>query len=142
MVAGMQLYSVTQDPMPLNMSGQALGLYLWLLEDAARHIDALRKQVADEVEARLQEGGRDPVAHYTVEQQYSRPTWTADRAALVSIAKVYGVDIVKGEAPLLTPTQAKNAGLPAPIVAQFSGKVPTGKRLKRIDTDNLSRLFI
>jgi hypothetical protein len=122
----------------LDMTPQAAGQELALLEDAAERIKHRRAGLEAQVEGMLRDGKR--VDGYTLQQSYSNLKWTAPTEKVLAVASMAGIDILKPQEPL-TPTQAKSKGLAESVIRKLAERQYTGDKLKRLTDKEMKRKF-
>lgn len=126
-------YSQTADM--VNPVAEALGLELDLLTMAAKIIEARKSGLEEQAEAMIRRGVRVP--GYTLERGQGRWKWnpTANKQEIADMCALVkpGLDIRK-PLDLITPTQAKDAGVTETILDLYADRPPGAMKLsKEID---------
>lgn len=122
---------------PLDLSDAALGLQLALVRRARARLDALQTGLEQVALAKIRAGGRVP--GWGVERGNGREVWDCAQDMVLAIGQASGVDLSKPG--VLTPNQARQAGVPAPVVSQFS-KRPLGEtKLVPMDASAAAKAF-
>lgn len=122
----------------LDMTPEAAGIELALLEDAAERIKHRKAGIEAQVEGMLKDGKRVP--NYTLQQSYSNLKWVAPTEKVLAVAQMAGINILKPQEPL-TPTQAKSKGLAESIINKLAERQYTGDKLKRINMNQTRKMF-
>lgn len=128
---------LAQQALPLVLGPAAVGLELSMLTDAAKRLHARIEGLATQGEAMARTGTLVP--GWVMEDAPGREVWTDARRA-IQLAKTCGLDISKPEASI-TPAQARQAGMPAALVAHVSGRPKAGKKFARLDESLARRIF-
>ena len=120
-------YSGAADPVELDADGAAVELRI--LDEAAARLEARRTGLAVQVEAALRNGQNVP--GWRLEPGRAKLDWLPDTSVdeVAALGSVLGVNLLKPPA-LVTPTQAKKAGVPEAIVGQYADRLPAALKLK------------
>jgi len=122
---------------PVELTPVAASLELRMLERASDRLQArvegLREFVADQIK----HGAICPWHH--VESSESSLRWSVGADQILAMGRLMGVDLSKPA--LITPTQAKKAGLDASVIAAYSGRVPGKMKLVADNPADVSRIF-
>ncbi len=120
---------------PLELSNDALGRELQLLQRTAVLLDARITGLAEQALRVMRAGGSVP--GQILEQGMGREKWAKSVDEVVALGELMGVALEKKG--VITPKQAIKAGIPAPVVRSYSETprgevklVPSGKRLAAI----------
>jgi hypothetical protein len=70
---------------------------------------------------------------------YGRETWTVDPATVAATGAAMGVDLVKPA--VITPNQARKAGLAPDVVASLAHTPQAGSKLKPVDASAAAKAF-
>lgn len=122
---------------PLTLSPEAVGLELTVLTEAAARLEARINglQVQGETMARA---GKT-VSGWHLLKKPSREKWT-DQKLAAGMARTLGLDIHKPDS-LVTPNQARQAGMPAEIVAAVSERPPASTKFEQMPEWHGRRMF-
>lgn len=120
---------------PDQLPPDALGAELVLLELLAKLVKARHTAIETQVEATLRAG--QVVGDWTLEPSYGRQRWTAPAADVALLGDMCGVDLRK-PVDVITPTQAKKAGVDAAVIRAYSEHPSTGMKLVR-DTNLINK---
>lgn len=124
---------------PLVLSPAAVGLELRTLEAAeaalAARISGLKAQAVA-----LFKGGAQ-VPGWAMVPTSGREAWREDKplAELLQLGELFGISLAKPAA--ITPGQARKAGMPEEVIAQYAGKPSRGLALERDDGSTARRVF-
>lgn len=128
---------ISHQGVPVVMSPEAVGLELTMLTEAAKRLEARINGLATQGEAMARSGNTVP--GWELEQSKPREQWHDTKKA-AAYGRMLKLDIVKAET-LITPRQAREAGMPAEIVAELSGRPPAGLKFKQVEESRGRRLF-
>lgn len=126
-----------QDFGVLEMSPHALGLELRALTRARTLLDARVKGLESEAVALIKRGERVPF--WNLEQGMGRLAWKKSVAEIDALGQMLGIPLTKPDVALITPTQAKAAGVPATLLDQYAEK-PVGSAKLVFDDGTKARL--
>lgn len=113
-------YDYTQSPMVAQLPPDALGLEVMHMRRFVAIAEARLKGLEAEAEALLKQGTRVPFS--ALEVGKGRETWNVPVSQVVALGEVYNIDLRKPS--VITPTQARKAGIASDVVAAFT-HVPT-----------------
>lgn len=120
---------------------KSYGKELAYLEDAKKYLDMWITTLKDILIFDLQSGKISSCEGYELVQQPGRLEWNLDKIGVIkSIANYYGINLTKSE-ELITPLQAKQAGIPQDILNKYSERSKSSLKLKRITKDRMNSLF-
>lgn len=123
----------------VEMSPAAIGLELRMLHEIQGLMEARRTGLEQQVESMFLAGKSVP--HWTMKPGQSREKWRDGKAAeIIALGKMYGIDVT-APPEAITPKQAKDKGLPADIVAAYSFRPPSAKKLVIDDGSEARRVF-
>jgi len=125
---------------PSALTPQAMGLELRMLRDAMKLLEAREIAVAASVESVIRASASVP--GWKMEPGRPALKWNEDTTPedLALFADMCGMDIRKPLA-VLTPTQAKDAGLDEATVLQFATRLPGAMKLKPDSAADARRAF-
>ena len=106
---------------PDVLTPDQLGYELRALDRAAALLEARRTGLQEQALGHIRAGERVPF--YAVEQTAGREAWTVEPSVIIPMAQALGVDVSKPG--VITPNQARKAGLDAGVVASMSER-PAG----------------
>lgn len=122
---------------PLFLSPVAAALELRLLQRALKRIQARVDGLEEQTIANIKRG--ENVRYFRAEPGYGRQIWTIPEPQVVSIGKLFGVELSKPG--VLTPKQAEKAGVDAGIVAANSIIPTKGFTLEPLNPNDAPRTF-
>jgi hypothetical protein len=134
---GMRIYEGTAAGLlPDKMSNEALGSFYTLILRAQNQIKYLETGIGEEIKSRLKAGQAIP--GFTAEPAYGNEKWNLPTEEIITLGELNGINLKK-EA-LITPTQAKKAGLDAALVEAYSGRPQSGFKVVA-DNNTKARLI-
>ena len=134
---GWQLYEASTAPIPQELDPLQLGTQLDLVRRAIQQLEYLETGYAAQVEHIVRKSGRVP--GYGVETTFGRLAWAKPLKEVVAMGLMFDHDLIKEEC--ITPTKAIELGIDAAIVNGYSTKRTTGVKVKRINENDIKRLF-
>ncbi len=122
---------------PLDMSPEAIGAELDLIDRAEKRLKALRDGLEAQAESLLRKG--TPVRHWSLGYAQTRLRWNVGAPEITALCQMYGVD--PKPSVDITPTQARDAGVDAAVIEAYSER-PTGAlKLVRAKPDQAAKAF-
>jgi hypothetical protein len=120
----MRLVDMAYDGQPVDLPPAALGLELRIIRDAMKRLGARAEGLEEHALSMARSGVNVP--HWRAEYSQGRERWRDDVDAeeIAILGDIYGVDLKKPLA-VITPTQARKAGVDPEAVKGYSHK-PTG----------------
>lgn len=136
--AGMKLYEVAGQPLPVELSDQALGLQLSMVKRAREHLEYLESAYTEQVKSKLRGGSNIP--GWGVEPKLGRVKWSKPIDEVIALGDILGKDLRR---PLdaITPSQAIKLGVDKTVVDAYSERPTTGLELKQINTKKSREVF-
>jgi len=128
---------LAEDLGALELPPHALGLELRALKWAQALLDARVSGLESEAVAIIKRGERVPF--WSLEATQGRLAWTKPVKEVEALGLMLGVPLTKPDVALITPTQAKAAGVPEGLLAQYSAK-PAGAVKLIFDDGTKARL--
>lgn len=122
---------------PVEMSVDAMGLELRMLERSLKLMQARASGLAEQLEHALVSGASSP--HYAMTPGESKLIWTKPAAEVLTLGQMCGVDLAKPREPV-TPTQAKKLVDPA-LVALYADRTRPPLKLAPVDTVGARKVF-
>lgn len=135
--AALSMYEVCGPALPLDVPPDALGYRYELVKRARAQLEYLEKGY----EAQLTEliRGGAAVRSHKLEAAEGREVWSATEEEVIAAGRLMGVEVATVK--LLTPNQAREAGLAPDLVASYSHR-PGGKlKLVKIDESKAMEVF-
>ena len=131
---GYNAVDMSGDPVPFDLSPEALGRELTRMKAAAELLDARISGLENEALSKCKQGVSVP--GWMTEQGSGRERWARPVEEVIALGEMMGVNINKPAA--LTPKQAIKAGLPEMVVKQYT-ETPVGE-IKLVPS-NLRKVF-
>lgn len=122
---------------PVELSPQAAGLELSMLERAYARIEARVEGLREQVKADIKRGAQVPM--WGVEQQYGRTKWTRPDTEIIAFGKLMGKDLSKSS--VKTPGQAEKLGIDGAVIKAYTITPPGEIKLVPNTTSNAARVF-
>lgn len=125
---GAYVLDLARQPVPSPLAAPALGMTLANITAAMRRLKALEDGLQAEATAMIKRGQQVP--GWGVSRKKTRVAWLVDTPAVVELGKLYGVDVLKptdkASVACITPTQARDAGIPADMLEHYA-RAPLGE---------------
>jgi len=115
-------------------SPDQLSTYYRSLEQVEDLLSIKKKVLQSQMESALSKGVK--VDGYQMQQTFSNSKWKVSLEELKSLTEI---DVVKET--LITPAEAKRRGMDAETIKELTERVPTGNKIKRVDTRLAAQLF-
>lgn len=122
---------------PVEMPTPALGLELRILQRARARLDARITGLEEQVLVHIKNGSLVP--GYAVEQTVGREAWTKPPAEVIALGQMFGHELAKPG--VITPAQARKAGIPAEVIQEFSERPRGGLKLVADDGTQARKVF-
>jgi hypothetical protein len=132
-----QAAEMSRDGVPFDLPNDAAARELQVLQDASKRLEARITGLEAELFSRLRAGQR--VAGYELTNVQSRERWSVAIQDVIDLAESFGVSVAKPG--VVTPNQARTAGLDPSIVAAISHRPQGELKLTRVDIKKLQRIF-
>lgn len=121
---------------PLNLTVGAKALRLRMVRRAAMLLEQIDGGLTEDLSASVRSGTHVP--GWSLQSSAGREQWTAEPAEVIALGTALGVDVSKPG--LITPNQARKAGMPDEVVSAYSARAAGS--LKLVETDEaLARVF-
>jgi hypothetical protein len=134
---GYDVVQFARQVVPAPLPAAAVAAELRLLQDHAELLRARISGLEADADTRLRRG--EAVPGFGLENTKGREAWNVPREQVVALGSVFGVQVEKPG--LITPGQARTAGMPADVVAQLSATPARGVKLVRTDQTRLTKIF-
>jgi len=122
---------------PLDISVEAKAVRLRQVRRALDHLKQMESGLTDDLSARIRGGGTVP--GFTLRAGAGREKWTKEVGEVVALGAVLGVDLSKPG--VVTPNQARKAGVPDDMVAAYSERQSGSVSLVEVDVGKLAGVF-
>ena len=136
--SGYKVVWLSKQSVPIELSDDALGNELKLLRDAAEVLKHRIGGLEDDAMLRMTRKGRS-VPHFAIEQALGREAWNRPVEDVIAMGKLFGKDL--GKPGVLTPKQAKEAGMPAALVDPMIKQETRGLKLVEDDGRKAAKAF-
>ena len=133
---GMELYETVMVPISSILSPDALGLQMKIVDRAMEQLTGLKTGYEEQVKATIK--GGTAVPGWCMEPTVGREKWKSSIEEVKAMGELFGVNLIKDE--LITPNQARKAGIPNDVLSIYSGRT-TGLKLKPESTNKVSMIF-
>ena len=108
-----------------------------MLQRAQEFLDARIDGLKEVTLANLRSGKQVPF--FRAEQGYGRVAWKVPEAQIIALGQMYGKDL--GKPGVITPNQAKKAGIPEMLVSAYAEAPLTGIKLIPEESADAARVF-
>lgn len=132
-----QAVTFARQTYPAPLEPAALSSELRILQDNAELLSARISGLEAEAEARLRRG--EQLAGYGLKPGQSRVKWRVPVEQAIAAAAACGFDIAKRDA--LTPTQARDRGVPDALIDGLVDRTPGTLKLARVSLKDAARAF-
>jgi hypothetical protein len=122
--------------MPSELDGQGLAVELAILEHAKSQLEYRLTAIQEQAAHALRAGDRVP--GYKMTAGRGSVTWKLPADTVAALAASAGVDVRKG---MMTPKQAREAGVPAEIIDACSEHRPGKMSVKPVDMSAAQMIF-
>lgn len=136
--AAMNAIDVYQSMQAFELTPEALGNEIELLEKISESITNRLKGLKSEAEAKLLNGVNIP--KYTLETKYGRKTWGKPVQEIFSMGDLFGVDLRKDQVPI-TPPQAIKKGIDKNVIKAYIHTPKKGLKLVKYDPTLANKIF-
>lgn len=123
--------------LPVDLTADQTGRELRHITAAIKRLEARRTGLEEQAQAMIRRGERVP--YWALEQGQGREGWTAPISQITMAGALLGVDVAKPG--VLTPAQARKAGMPAEVVAKLSERPAAALKLVPVDDSSARRAF-
>ena len=134
--AGLGLYEVAMAPVAQHLPPSALGLQMQIVDRAMEQLKALMTGYEEQVKATIKSG--TPVPGWCLQPTSGREKWAKKTEEVSAMGSLFGIELKKDA--LITPNQARKAGLPDDILKVYCGR-ETGLELKPESTNKTRMIF-
>ena len=132
---GMSMYEFVGKPTPVELSPQALGVQLMMINRAAEAVKLLQTGFNQQVESVIRSGKLVP-GFRTVTGK-GREKWDKPPSEIIMLGEMLGHDLRKTDA-LITPKQAVKLGIDEAVISSYSVTPSTGIKVVP-DNDNKAK---
>ena len=136
--AGVQLYEVAGQPIPVELPLDALGVQLAIVQRAIKQLEYVESGLSEIVKGLIKSGKNVP--GYMLAQGVGREKWTKPTSEILSMGTMMGHDLKKPD-EACTPNQARNKGIDGAVIMAYSQKPNTGLKLMPDNGNKAKRMF-
>lgn len=122
---------------PLDASLTAKAVRLRQVRRAADHLKQMESGLAEDLTAAVRRG--ESVPGWTLQSSAGREKWVKEPAEIVALGTLMGLEL--GKPAVVTPNQARKAGLPEDIVKAYSERSAGSVNLVEVDVAQLASVF-
>ena len=122
---------------PLDISTEAKAVRLHQVLRALDHLKQMESGLTDDLSARIRGGSTVP--GFTLQASAGREKWAHDTATVTALGMALGIDLSKPS--VITPNQARKAGVPDEMVAAYSERQSGSVSLVEVDVGKLACVF-
>lgn len=135
--AGIKFYELATEPTPLDLSPEAVGTQLAIVQRAHDQLGYVRTGLEEQA-ASLIRGGKN-VPGFTLESGIGREKWKESPKSVKALGEMYDVDLDKHA--LVTPNQARELGIDKDIVTLYTERPRKGMKLVADDGTRAREIF-
>lgn len=135
--AALTYYEIVDECTPVEMSNDAMGLQLLIVQRAKRQIEYLETAYAERLKSKIREG--ESVASWRMAEKTGNLAWDIPYDQIVDLGKSVGKDLAQKKP--LTPKQAIDAGVSEEMVKALSSRKTGAMALEYDDGSKAKRIF-
>jgi hypothetical protein len=135
---GMNLYELTGKPIPVELSLEALGVQLAILNRAESQVKYLKIGFEERIKSVIHSGKNVP--GWLVEMGYGNTKWNKSIKEIITLGDLMGKDLRKPD-QLITPNQAIKLGIDDKIINQYSERKNTGLKIIPDNGNKAKKVF-
>lgn len=135
--AGIGLYEVAAQPIPLELNAEALSVQYAIVQRARKQLEYLESGFEEQIKALIR--GGENVQGYRVEEGVGRECWAKPVEEVIALGDMLGHDLRKGG--VITPNQARKLGIDADVIMAYSKKPKTGFKVVPDNGNKAKQIF-
>lgn len=135
--AGIGFYELATTPTPLDLSPEAVGTQLAIVQRAHDQLGYVRTGLEEQATSLIRSG--ENVPGFILESGAGRETWTESPETVKALGEMCGVDLDKHA--LVTPNQARELGVDKDMVALYAERPSRGMKLVADDGTRAREIF-
>ena len=135
--AAMLSVEYSGNPVPEPLDNEALGLELRTLQRAATALKSRVTGLEAQAETLIRRG--EIIPGFKLKPAKGREAWTKPDGQVMNLGKMYEVDVSTPK--LITPKQARAAGIDAEVIAEYAAYPDAGHKLTAINSDEAKETF-
>lgn len=136
--AGLGLYEVAMQPLPMDLSPEALGVQYAIIHRARKHLESLEKAFYEQVKFTVKKG--ELVPNCSVVMGYGNLAWNEPAEKVIELGNQHGY-VLQKPIDVITPTQAIKLGFDESIIKQHTNKPKSGLKVVLDDGNKARRIF-
>ncbi len=136
--AGTDLFEVSSQPIPTELSEQAIGLQMSMIKRATEQLKCLESGLSEQIKFMISKGINVP--GWVLEHGTGRKEWTLEPQQIIDLGNSQGIDLCKKQ-EVITPTQAIKLGLSEDIANKYAKRKNTGVKLVQQDANLGFKIF-
>lgn len=137
--AGVSLFEVVSQPIPMEMSNAAMGVQYSLLKRAEAHIKSLLAGFEAQLMSKLTHG--EIVEGWELKDSFGKRKWNLPDEDIIFTGDAMEIDL-RTPVNAISPAQAEKKGVPKDVVAMFAHSPKTGVALVKSDMTAVMRKFL
>lgn len=135
--AGVGLYEVVTQPVPVEMSPEAMGVQLAIIKRAIKALEYLESGFEEQVTSIIRGGAQVP--GWRTEQSYGRERWEKPVEEVFALGDMLGHDLRDPKA--ITPNAARKLGIDDAVIMAYSTKPSTGIKIVSDNGNKAKQVF-
>lgn len=135
--AGVRLYEVATQALPLDMTVQALATQYTIVTRARKQLAALEDALGQQIETLIRTGKHVP--GYMTQPKQGRESWSKPIEEVIAMGDMMGADLRKPSA--LTPKQAAKLGIDKNVIKEYSHTTTSGIEIVQDDNSKARLIF-
>jgi hypothetical protein len=124
--AGLRLYEVAGQPLPVELPSEALGVQLSIVKRAIKQLEYIESGLDEQMKGMIRSGASVP--GWKVEQGFGRERWSKPIAEVIALGDLMNIDVRKTP-EAVTPKQARKLGIDDAVIMAYSETPRTGLKL-------------
>lgn len=124
--AGIRMYEVAMQPVPVDLSPEALGVQLTIVKRALKQLDCLVSGFEEQAKSLIRSGSN--INGWMVEQGVGREKWNKPVAEVIAMGNIFEKNLKKPD-EAITPKQAVKLGIDAAVIKEYSITPNTGLKI-------------
>lgn len=135
--AGVRLYEVAAQPVPVELSADALAVQFAIVQRAKKQLEYLESGYEEQLKGLIRSGKAVP--GYRVEESVGRERWTRPVEEVFALGDMLGHDLRDPKA--ITPNAARKLGIDAAVITAYSEKPRTGLKVVPDNGNKAKQVF-
>lgn len=135
--AGLGLYEVAAQTVPVELSAEALAVQYSIVQRARKQLEYLESGFEEQIKELIRKGAN--VQGYCVEERVGRERWAKPVAEVIALGDMLGHNLRKGGA--ITPNQARKLGIDDAVIMAYSEKPKTGLKIVLDNGNKAKQIF-